>query len=201
MIPHTRQARPARQSRRLSGTSPAPNRKTWWHHQMETFSALLAFCAGNSPVTDEFPAQRPVTRSFDVCFDLRLNKRLSKQSWGGLSDALWRHCNDILPRVPYCWTFFHRYPHSVEISFCSHHDSSRTVARKVYPWHESCAVKAWVTNWWDQIMASTWITAKRSFHWIWIASKNRQWNRPCFNIDTAFPCIWIPIMKIQRLWF
>ena len=29
---------------------------------------------------DEFPAQRPVTRSFDVFFDLRLNKRLSKQA-------------------------------------------------------------------------------------------------------------------------
>ena len=37
----------------------------WWHHQMDTFSALLALCAGNSPVTDEFPAQRPLTRSFD----------------------------------------------------------------------------------------------------------------------------------------
>ena len=45
---------------------------------METFSALLALCAGNSPVAGEFPAQRPVTRSFDVFFDLRLNKRLSK---------------------------------------------------------------------------------------------------------------------------
>ena len=33
---------------------------------METFSALLAICAGNSPVPGEFPAQRPVTRSFDV---------------------------------------------------------------------------------------------------------------------------------------
>ena len=44
---------------------------------METLSALLAICAGNSPVTGEFPAQRPVTRNFDV-FDLRL----SKQSWG-----------------------------------------------------------------------------------------------------------------------
>ena len=54
----------------------------WWRHQMETFSALLALCAGNSPVTGEFPPQRPVTRSFDVSFDLRLNKRLSKQSWG-----------------------------------------------------------------------------------------------------------------------
>ena len=39
---------------------------TWWRHQMETFSALLAICAGNSPVTGEFPTQRPVTQSFDV---------------------------------------------------------------------------------------------------------------------------------------
>ena len=36
---------------------------TWWRHQIETFSALLALCAGNSPATGEFPAQRPVTRS------------------------------------------------------------------------------------------------------------------------------------------
>ena len=47
---------------------------------METFSALLAICAGNSPVTCDFPAQRPVTQSFDVFFDLRLNTRLDKQS-------------------------------------------------------------------------------------------------------------------------
>ena len=45
---------------------------------METFSALLAICAGNSPVTGEFPAQTPVKRSFDIFFDLRLNKRLSE---------------------------------------------------------------------------------------------------------------------------
>ena len=54
----------------------------WWRHHMEFFFALLAVCAGNSPVSGELPAQRPVTRSFDVFFDLRLNKRLSKQSWG-----------------------------------------------------------------------------------------------------------------------
>ena len=68
----------------------------WWRHQMETFSALLAICAGNSPVTGEFPAQRPVTRSFDVFFDLHLNKRLSKQSWGWWFEtqllSLWCHC-------------------------------------------------------------------------------------------------------------
>ena len=39
---------------------------SWWRHQMETLSALLAICAGNSPVTAEFPSQRPVTQSFDV---------------------------------------------------------------------------------------------------------------------------------------
>ena len=49
---------------------------------METLSALLIICAGNSPVAGDFPAQRPVTRSFDVVFDLRLNKHLSKQSRG-----------------------------------------------------------------------------------------------------------------------
>ena len=41
---------------------------------METFSVLLAICAGNSPVIGEFPAQRPVTLSFDVFFDLCLNE-------------------------------------------------------------------------------------------------------------------------------
>ena len=52
---------------------------------------------GNSPLPGEFPAQRPVTRSFDVFFDLRLNKRLSKHTWGWWFDtpslSLWRHCN------------------------------------------------------------------------------------------------------------
>ena len=67
---------------------------------METFSALLPLCAGNSPVTGEFPTQRPVTWSFGVFFDLRLNKRLSKQSRGWWSEtpprSLWRQCNGDL---------------------------------------------------------------------------------------------------------
>ena len=64
---------------------------------METFSASLAICAGNSPVPAEFPTQRPVTRSFDVFFDLRPNKQLSKEWWGWWfgtqSCPLWRHNN------------------------------------------------------------------------------------------------------------
>ena len=69
-----------------------------WRHQVETVSALLAICVGNSPVTGEFPAQRPVTRSFDVFFDLRLDKPLSKQSWCWWFEtplrSLWCQCND-----------------------------------------------------------------------------------------------------------
>ena len=49
-----------------------------WRHQMETVSALLAICAAKSPVAGESPAQKPVTPSFDVFFDLHPpNKRLS----------------------------------------------------------------------------------------------------------------------------
>ena len=55
---------------------------SWWRHEMESFSALLALCAGNSPVTGEFPSQRPVTRNFDVLFDSRLNN-----SWVNNRDA------------------------------------------------------------------------------------------------------------------
>ena len=75
-------------------------RESWWRHQMETFSALLAICARNSPVPGELPTQRPLTRSFDVYFYQRPNKRLSKQSGGWwfetLSCPFWRQCNVCL---------------------------------------------------------------------------------------------------------
>ena len=83
------------------GTNPEPNKRPeiiWWRHQMEIFSALLAICAGNSPAHGEFPTQRPVTRSFDIFFDLRPNKRLSKHWWGWWfetpSSPLWRYWNE-----------------------------------------------------------------------------------------------------------
>ena len=79
------------------------NPSPWWCHQMETFSALLALCAGNLPVTGEFPTQRPVSRSFDVFFDLRLNQQLSKQwrrRWYETpSRSISRNCNGYRP----CW--------------------------------------------------------------------------------------------------
>ena len=69
--------------------------RSWWRHQMDTFSALLVLCVGNPSVNVGFPSQRPETRRFDVFFELRLNKRLGKQSrrwWFQTpSRSLWRH--------------------------------------------------------------------------------------------------------------
>ena len=60
------------------------------------FRVIDPLC-GKSPVTGELSAQKPVTRSFDVFFGLRMDKRLSKQGWdwwfGTPSRPLWRHCN------------------------------------------------------------------------------------------------------------
>ena len=85
----------------LYGLTHWPLGYTWWHHG-PALLRVTGLCAGNSPVTGEFPAQRPVTRSFDASFDLRLHKHLRKQSWSWWfetpSSSLWHHhnVNDIL---------------------------------------------------------------------------------------------------------
>ena len=93
---------------------------------METFSVWLAFCEGNSPMTGEFPSQRPVTRSFDVFFDLRLNKRLSKPG------RLHRAHHDATVMLPLKhnmitdesdqikWNVYHRYSQQIFIHFLFH---------------------------------------------------------------------------------
>ena len=63
---------------------------------MSTFSALLTLCADNSAVTGEFPAQRPVTRSFDAFFDLCLNKRLANKHEAGDLRRNRAHYDDIV---------------------------------------------------------------------------------------------------------
>ena len=92
----------------------------WWRHPMETFSALLALCEGNPPVTGGFHSQMLVTQNFDVFFDLRLNKRLSKQSgrrWFEMpSRSLWTHKNEHLGIPGFIDThaqypFLHTYTH------------------------------------------------------------------------------------------
>ena len=50
------------------------------NHHIDSLVQDCGNSTGTKPVPGEFPAQRPVTRSFDVFFDLRLNKQLSKQS-------------------------------------------------------------------------------------------------------------------------
>ena len=54
---------------------------------------ITGLCAGNSPVTGEFPTQRPVTRSFEVFFDMRMSKQLRRCWYETLSCSVWRHCN------------------------------------------------------------------------------------------------------------
>ena len=74
----------------------------WFYAYSSCLLSMMTSSNGNifrltGHLCGELPAQRPVTQSFDVLFDLNLNKRLSKQSWGWwfemLSRPLWRHCN------------------------------------------------------------------------------------------------------------
>ena len=81
-------------------SSGHPLRKWWWwRHQTEIFSSILALCAVNSPVTGEFPSQRPVTRSFGVFFDLSLNKRLCKTI---VKLVIWDAISLIMTSL-WCW--------------------------------------------------------------------------------------------------
>ena len=71
----------------------------------------------------EFPAQRPVTRSFDVFFDLRLNKRLSKQPPGWWFEtlllSLWRQCNG----AEFFWGNIILYFHFLSIEILPHDEN------------------------------------------------------------------------------
>ena len=102
-----------------------------WRHQMETFSALLPLCEGNPAVIGGFPSQRPMTRSFDVFFGLRLNKRLSKQSrirwYGTPSRLLWRHCNGYLNKF---WLIV--YKSLGDTSQCIFHGNASTTFIALY---------------------------------------------------------------------
>ena len=104
---------------------------TWLHHQMETFSALLALCEGNPLVTGGFLSQRPVMWSFDVFFELCLNKRLSKQSrnrWFETpSRSLCRHCNG--------------YPSEIYLKLKSSENSS---VRKLFPNRLEIFYRSWL---------------------------------------------------------
>ena len=85
---------------------------------METFSALLALCAGNSPVTGEFPHEGQWRRVLMFSLICALNKQLSKQSWGWWFETpscpLWRQCNGLpLQPVYFMIYFIHSASHAV----------------------------------------------------------------------------------------
>ena len=140
-------------------------RYSWWRHQMQTFSALLAIFAGNSPVTGEFPAQRPVTRSFDVFFDLRPKKRLNKQSLGWWfetpSGSLWRHWR-LLWFVFTVWAIFNYH----QIS-----NIKRIKYRKASPCSCLCPIH------WIQMLSREWrcsgsSAGRRCSNYIWMITNS-----------------------------
>ena len=95
---------------------------------METFSALLALCVGNSPVSGEFPAQRPVTRSFDAFFDLRLIKRLSKNTREAADLRRYRAHYGVI--VMY-WVR-HTHSNSANMLFNPHHSAKTMLFPELY---------------------------------------------------------------------
>ena len=105
---------------------------------METFSAWLALCAGNSPVTGEFPTQRPVPRSFDGFFYLRLSKQVSKQSLGWWfempSCSLWLHCNDSWwIEMPWCSVDITWMP-MIAVEKLFRHSPKQVIMVTILPW-------------------------------------------------------------------
>ena len=80
---------------------------------------VTGLCEGNSPITGEFPSQRPVERSFDVFFDLRLNKQLSNQSRGWWFEtplrSLEHNCNGLSVQALKCLGLDHSALHTTTI--------------------------------------------------------------------------------------
>ena len=117
---------------------------SWWRHQMETFSALLAICAGNSPVPGEFPAQRPVTRSlFFSLICAWINRGVNNREAGDL--RLYRaHCDVIV-----MWWLLHG-PAAVNVSPCVLKDEVRNNPNRfaqISAWKKlSCFVDAHSTD-------------------------------------------------------
>ena len=76
-----------------------------YYHKILRSPQTRIFCHDDVIKWKSFPSQRPVTHGFDVFFDLCLNKRLSKHSWGWWfetpSRSLWRHCN-VLKASHHC---------------------------------------------------------------------------------------------------
>ena len=83
-----------------SGNCPGTQKPSHWTDDVIKWKHSFPRCWGGPPVTGGFPSQRPVTRSFDIFFDVCMTKRLSKQSRCRWFEApwhsLWRHCNALI---------------------------------------------------------------------------------------------------------
>ena len=126
-------------------------------------TGLLCGDFHRSPVNS--PQKRSMTRGFDVFFDLRLNKRLSKQRWDWWletsSRPLWRHCNVLLKldqshaSVPDGYDFSrHLLNHTKMMIF--------VISRRIY-----CAYNMWITcgiNWGISLNE---ISVKKKQLWVW----------------------------------
>ena len=84
-----------------------------------------------------WPVKRPVTRSFNVFFDLRLNKRLSKQWWGRWfetpSRPLWRHGNGSVVRPLFVNIFFALHLTTLSELYQTHWHIQGTFCECVHP--------------------------------------------------------------------
>ena len=146
---------------------------------------------------EEFPAQRPVTRGFDVFFDLRPDKRLSKQSWGWWfetpSHSLWRHCNASVLSHWHCMWQAYDWPipvHYIDVimgAIASQITSLTIVYSTVnlgedQRKHQSSASLAFVQG----------IHRDR-----WIPRTNGQWRGKCFHLMT--PSWNVPLCMVMGL--
>ena len=122
----------------------------------------------------EFPLQRPVTRSFDIFFDLRLNKRLRKQPWSWwfemVSCPLWRHCNDI----PYEW---------ISILFSWLRPCNARPQTEIRPWLHQCQ--------WSHHEGCLWFLMKSP-----LCSQSEAWCQYLLKLFVhLWPCQWWPIHR------
>ena len=176
------------------GHSKMEKHFSWWRNQMETFSALPAFCEG---ISGGFPSQKPMTRNFDVFFDLRLNKRLSKQSrrwWFETpSRSLLSHCNvdpngDLSPTEHMFLVWFR--------TILCHRTWSALV--QVMP---SCLMAPIAITWSNIDLPSTWSSgfhSKKMFTWIrlkFVKGSHYISGAQCTNLGSGF------VACLQMPWF
>ena len=161
--------------------------RLWWRHQMETFSALLAICVGNSPVPSEFPHKgqwRGALMFSLIC--AWINRWVNNREGGDLR----RHRThydvivmilsfvfvrshqqvSILLRVPFHGRFIVRDLNSMENWFSCNSISGYNITTKFYTCHNSIAVMP-CAEFHNDHLTTTWISVECNLHGIWIMMK------------------------------